>query len=247
MAWFGAKGPLRFGVINEDLWFPTAFSMVEYLNVHFIHDSSKQHYIIDPVVAAVIRKKPRKKSLIKGCKSAHVIAFHPDGTFSKCDLIDDSEESRILNFGGDDISDDDNVKNEKSEIEDVEEYEDEINDDDEVNIDTSMIFSWIDEGSYVAIRSPVGSLDFFFIMKILKKGIATENMSESANEHFVLEGESYLIGRWYSFQYEKKSYVQYEAKNTEDALINVAEVFHTNIEINENFQMNINDYHISCC
>ena len=195
MAWFGAKGPLRFGGINKDLWFPTAFSMVEYLDIHFMHDSSKHRYIIDPVVAAVIRKKPWKECVIKGCKSAHVIAFHPDGTFSKCNLIDDSEEIRTLNFGGDDISDDENVTNKESEIEDVEEYEDEINDDDEVNIDTSMIFSCIDEASYVAIRSPVGSLDFFFIMKILKKGIASENMSDSANDHFVLEGELYLIAR----------------------------------------------------
>ena len=82
MAWFGTKGPLRHGIVNQDCWFPTASSMVEYLRNQFKENTSKDHHLIDPISAAEIWRKERKECHIKGCKSAHVMAFHPDGTQS---------------------------------------------------------------------------------------------------------------------------------------------------------------------
>ena len=36
------------------------------------------------------------------------------------------------------------------------------------------------------------SVELFFVMKVIKKGIASENLSDSSNEHFVVAGEPYL-------------------------------------------------------
>ena len=126
-------------------------------------------------------------------------------------MIDDSEGLTTLNFRPEeDLSDDEDFM----EVEDESEVEEE-GEDDEIQIYKATILSCIEEGSYVVIRAPPGSLDFFFIMKISEKGIATENMSDFGNEHSVLKGESYLIGRWYSLQYEKKCFVQYKEAKTQ--------------------------------
>ena len=113
---------------------------------------------------------------------------------------------------------------------------------------TSGIYSVISEGTYVAIKAPVGSLEFFHVMKVLEKGVAAENMNDSSHEHFISKGETYLVGKWMSFQHEGKRFAQYkEAKNVLDALINVAEVFYTNVEFNEQLQLDINQYCMLCC
>ena len=63
-------------------------------------------------------------------------------------------------------------------------------------------------------------------------GIVTENIANTSNEHFILKGEPTLLGRWISFQCEKKKYAQYaESKNTEGALINVSKIFQTNVNM----------------
>ena len=97
----------------------------------------------------------------------------------------------------------------------------------------------IEMGSCMAIKAPSQSFEIFYIMKVKAKGVAEKNISDSTQEHFVLQGETYLIGQWVSFQQEHKNYVQYKmAANAEGALINVAEVFHTGINCNWIF-MNI--------
>ena len=53
----------------------------------------------------------------------------------------------------------------------------------------------IEINSYVAIKAPLSSFEIFYIMKIINMGIATENISDSSNEHFVMTGEHYLIGK----------------------------------------------------
>ena len=102
-------------------------------------------------------------------------------------------------------------------------------------------------GSYVAVKAPSQSFELLYIMKVEAKGVAEKNISNSAEEHFVLQGETYLIGHWVSFQQEHKNYVQYKmAVNVEDALINVAEVFFTGITFNEKLQLDIYEYRTLC-
>ena len=85
-------------------------------------------------------------------------------------------------------------------------------------------------------------------MKIINKGIATENISDSSNEHFVMTGEPYLVGKWVSFSHEGKKFIHYkESQGTENALIHVNEVFVTDIKFNNNLELTVHDYHLLCC
>ena len=60
---------------------------------------------------------------------------------------------------------------------------------------------------------------------------------DTSKEHYILKGEPFLIGTWISFVQEKKKMVQFkEAKGVESALIHVAEVFSTDIVLNDSLQ-----------
>ena len=73
-------------------------------------------------------------------------------------------------------------------------------------------------------------------------------MSDTSNEHFVLKGESYLIGEWISFHHAGRKCIQYvKAKKYENALINIAEIFSTNLVLDDNLRMDIGDYRTLCC
>ena len=48
----------------------------------------------------------------------------------------------------------------------------------EMHIDISEMLDNIVENSYVAIRAPPNSVELFYVMKVLKKAMASENMSD---------------------------------------------------------------------
>ena len=104
------------------------------------------------------------------------------------------------------------------------------------------LHSIIEENSFVAIRAEPGHPEMFHVMRVEKKSIATENIMDSSNEHCVLKGEPYLMGKWYSFEKETKRFAWYKESRAELALIHIAEVFSTNLELNEKHQMDILDY-----
>ena len=52
----------------------------------------------------------------------------------------------------------------------------------------------IDVGTFVAIKAPA-SFEMFYAMKIVRKGTTPEHMSDSSEEHFVVAGEPYLVGK----------------------------------------------------
>ena len=59
-------------------------------------------------------------------------------------------------------------------------------------------------------------------------------MKDESGEHCILQGEPYVLGRWFSYQTENKKVAQYqEARNTELALVHMGEIFSTNIEVSE--------------
>ena len=155
-------------------------------------DTSKNFFLIDQEDTASIRDTGRDEHPVKGSFAAHILIFMPTGTISLRNTINGTEELVNLNFTSD--------NNQEIPDDDEDDIEDQLQTLD--HFSTSAIFSLITEGTYIAIKSPVGSLELFFIMKVVKKGIAIENMSDSANEHFVLKGETYLVGKWFSFQHE---------------------------------------------
>ena len=73
-------------------------------------------------------------------------------------------------------------------------------------------------------------------------------MIDASKEHTVLKGEPYLNGTWFSFQKEMKKFAQFkESRGSEKALIHIAEVYSTNIELNDKQQMDITDFRMLGC
>ena len=107
-------------------------------------------------------------------------------------------------------------------------------------------FSLIDIGSFVAINVSGISVKLFHIIKIVT---AVDNMADSANDHFLLKRKQYVVGKWCSFQNEGKKFAYYkkEATNFKDALIDVAEVFSTNVGLTKELQLDITEYRMLCC
>ena len=92
MAWFGCKGPLRVAIIchGETIWFPTALSMVEFLEMKFSNDETKVYRHIDQEQTASIRRLPRSERKVVGCRAAHVIIAKADGSITVKACIDDN-------------------------------------------------------------------------------------------------------------------------------------------------------------
>ena len=102
------------------------------------------------------------------------------------------------------------------------------------------IYNMIERGSFVAIRAEPNPHEMFHVMMVQDKHIAKEDIEDASEEHCILKGEPYLVGKWFSFQKETSKFVCFkESKNTELALIHIQEVFSTNLEINDHHQMDI--------
>ena len=104
------------------------------------------------------------------------------------------------------------------------------------------------KNSYAAIRASPNSVELFYVMKVLKKAMASENMSDPKKPHFIMKGEPYVIDKWISLDREGKKFVKYkEACKTLDALIHMQEIFSTNVDLDETLMMDINSYWMLCC
>ena len=198
--------------------------MCSFLSEHFKYDSSKDYYLIDAVTA---ERRKREEHPIAGCMAAHAISLYPDDTYGKWATVKDfMEDDQRVSV----------VENEQQEIDDEIEltYEGSIEIDDKYSI--------IDKNLFVAIHATPGHPEMFHLMKVEDKQIATENIMDSSGEHCVLKGEPYLKGKWYSFQKESKKFAWYKESKTELALIHIAEVLSTNLELNDKHQMDIFEY-----
>ena len=108
------------------------------------------------------------------------------------------------------------------------------------SIEVNDIYNMIERGSFVAIRAEPNSREMFHVMMVQDKHISKENIEDVPEEHCILKGEPYLVGKWFSFQKETSKFACFkESKNTELALIHIQEVFSTNLEINDHHQMDI--------
>ena len=232
---------MRKEIVTRDVWFKNAKEMHTFLDEHFKDDPSKEYVIIDEEETAELRKKGREERKVNGCKGSHVMSFFPDGTSIKIwktlkDFMQGTEaDSYDTVDGGDTVEGDEDV----DDTEEVVWCE---------SIETTDMYNLIDVGSFVAIRATSKSVELFHLMKVIEKGIAENNISDSSMEHCVLKGEPYLLAKWYSFHKDGKKFAQFiESKGSENALIHVGEVFSTNIEVDEKNQMNIADYWMLAC
>ena len=241
MAWFGCKGPMHKRILTSDKWFKNVPEMYDFLTDHFKDDAQKEYILIDEKDTAEMRKKGRESRPSPGCRDSHVISFFPDGKSVKM-------WRTIKDF----------MNDEEMEMEDVveEEVEEEVELEWTESIESMDRFELIDVGSFIAIKAEPGHPEFFHLMKVLEKGIATNHISDSSKEHCVLKGEPYLIAKWYSFSNEGRKVATYNKSSNllENALIHIGEVFSTNIEIVEKinskttqYQMDITDYRTLLC
>ena len=53
------------------------------------------------------------------------------------------------------------------------------------------MFELVKLGTYVGMRSPINTIESFFITEVQNKGIAKENLTDE-NGHHILSGEQYL-------------------------------------------------------
>ena len=109
-----------------------------------------------------------------------------------------------------------------------------------LNHDT--IFELVDPGTFVGIRSPPNAIESFFIVEVFNKGVAQEGMSD-ANGHYILSGEQYVEVGYLQKKDEKRRAVRYQhPKKQQSIYIHVAEVFVTNVALDEDLSMDIYEY-----
>ena len=232
MAWFGCKAPLRKAIIQNDKWFMDASAMIAYLQAVFENTNKYYHFINDVSNAEIRASGAREERPIPGCRAAHILSFHPDGSVRKVRFLKDMDS--IF-----------------KENEMVDEEEEIVDDDGEnepflVTPDDLSKYDLIEIGSFIAIKST--NMEMFHVYKVKKKGIAEHNIMDASGEHTVLKGEPYIVGTWISFLNENNKYARYkESCSSEDALIHVGEVFATDIQFDEKLQISIHDYRVLCC
>ena len=228
MSSFGCKLQLRHEIITNDSWFPNAKHMVQFLKKYFSGDNSKEYYCVDDADTAQLRTKERGEFVLTPCRQFHVIAVNQNGEFKKVLYFREQDIVSTL-YSGDII------------------YDEEIDHDDKddeqaFRLNQDTIFELIDPGTYVGIRSPPNAIEPFYIVEVFSKGIAKEALSDT-NGHSINSGEQYAEVGYLQKQSEKKGDVQYQRpRKRQSIFIHMAEVFVTNVALNEDLCMDLYEY-----
>ena len=239
MSSFGCKGPLRKLIINEDQWYDNVEEMKVALEDHFKGDKQKSYRLVDPNGLRLARMK-RKGYEIKGCKKMHMICVDKSGTFYTKELLHVSDKSLFsFDFENDDIGD-------YRELADDEEREAENLDD--YVLSTDILYEVIEASSYIGLRIDAEedkSSELFYVVEVLEKGEAPKNIETPTS--CIFKGERYVKVQYLQKSHESSKHVQYcVAKKFLPAYVNLAEIFTTNIELDNKLRMHINEYRSIC-
>ena len=91
------------------------------------------------------------------------------------------------------------------------------------------------------MRSQSNAIEPFYIAEVLNKGVA-ENMFDE-NGHSIMSGEPYLEVNYLQKGAQKRRIVQdHRPKKAQRILIHIAKVFITNVDLNADLCMNIDEY-----
>ena len=94
---------------------------------------------------------------------------------------------------------------------------------------------------FIGLRCPTSSLELFYVVEVLDKGEALTDIETQSS--CIYAGERFLRVRYLEKSHESSRSVQYRISNFfPPVYVNLAEVFTTNIELNDKMQMNINEY-----
>ena len=245
MSSFGCKAPLSEAIVTKDLWFNDVDEMQQYLVDHFKDKDNFFHFVIDEVTNASLRTIEKIGHKIKGCRKKHLISISPEGKVFTLQFLFDDDNIFTLNFK--EVSNFVNVTDDPDENEEVEDEDDEVYSRGLGEMfDKSVIFDVISEGTYIGLRSPPGSLELFYVVKVSKKGIAKENMSDDY-QHCIVAGEPYFAGHYLEKEKECRNVIVYKhPKNIREVLIHVNEIFATKILIKDNLTMDTQEYQSIC-
>ena len=109
-----------------------------------------------------------------------------------------------------------------------------------LNHDT--IFELVKPETYAGMRSPTNAIESFFIAEVQNKGIARENLNDENGSH-ILFGEQSLEIVYLQKKEQKKTKVKYHhPKKYKPIFIHIAEVLITNVALDENLCMDLNEY-----
>ena len=105
-----------------------------------------------------------------------------------------------------------------------------------------MLYELVEPGTYTGLRSPPNALEPFFIAEVNDKGIASKHLIDSCG-HSILQGEKYTQVFYLQKLNQKRNVVSYQhPKKQRIIYIHIAEVFVTNIALDEDLTMSIDEY-----
>lgn len=92
------------------------------------------------------------------------------------------------------------------------------------------------------MKSPPNAIEPFFIAEVLSKGIAEQDLSDK-NGHYILKGETYAeIFYLQKVKEGRKSVTYQRPRKPLPILIYLREIFITNIALDENLPMTIDEF-----
>ena len=179
------------------------------------------------------RQNKHRTVEIPNCMKQHLIVFTPNSPVLCKDHLCPCISCLQLKF-------DECMNDETQPYHNVQEtVETDLNDDDEVD-QSEQMFHFVEAPSFVSLFSGSTAESLYF-MKVLEKGIATENLSDPYN-HFIGTGERYFKGCYLKIARSKNiSFKQFQIFPTA-IVVNPDEIYDRYVSINEGLQLDIDAY-----
>ena len=229
MSSFGCKRILREAIICEDVWFKDARQMVDFLKKQNDADVKKEYYFIDEPDTAARRRKGKKGLKREGCRRFCLMAVNKLGQWMVRDVLD-VEDENLVNLTFDDIEDCYDTNDiQWTEIEETihtREIPDELV--------LPIVYEVVSPEDFVALRSESESLEDFYLVQVVSKGVADEYGIEDDQGHVIAKGEPYFFVKYLEKSSKSTARnVKYSYSKRNSVLVHVGEVFATNVELTD--------------
>ena len=218
MSGFGLKCPLRRHIITEDFFFNTDKELVAFCQKIHAGDDHKYFKLLPSDLIVEEQLKKCKGLPIPGCQKTRMLSFFTDGTWQmkrhlcSCDFCKQGLFSRCIGELTPSTS--------TAHMDDLDDGLQEL--DETEDMDPAM-FEFISTDSIVAMYSPTNVHELFYLLKVVSKHTATEDMSDVYG-HLIQKGSDYIVGHYMEKIDEKKSKVYFK-KHTKSVYVYPSEIF----------------------
>ena len=244
MSSFGVQAPVRRAVVTSDFYYGNTEELVTFLKA--IRKNNNFYYKLLDKELFLGGQEEREMLKIKGCLKARMMSFLPSGEYQLKRHMWNCESCLFGDFGMCKLDGD-------CERVDVVEYDEEIdcldddNDDDDEghNSHSENMFTFVEEGSFIALYSTPNSFENFLICKVKNKGIADEDLVDFYG-HIVKSGDKFITGVYLEKVNQKKEKVFYKYLK-KNVYIYPGEMFCPAVAIHEtDLSISIEDYQFLC-